>query len=192
MKFLRVFHLLLGLQQSEVQHFLAQTFKKIYNAIWSYTLMEDICKFLFCYCCKYWSNLFFPFGGVATLLWRKCEDETHTPEIGTWESSGTPQTSEFNYRGQNTLHWVVLYIIGKLLKCRCRKWPRMGRLDICSTSYGKKKGQESNWQFDSRPLKVDNRPDPNACRYSVTHRWKALKESYNFTSDLILIGGLSK
>jgi hypothetical protein len=35
---------------------------------------------------------------------RKCEDETHTPEMGTWESSETPKTSEFNCRGQNTLH----------------------------------------------------------------------------------------
>jgi len=53
---------------------------------------------------------------------RECEDEIHTPEMGTWESSETPKTLEFNYRGQNTLHWGVLYIIGKLSKCRCRKW----------------------------------------------------------------------
>jgi len=31
---------------------------------------------------------------------RKCEDETHTPEMGTWESSETPETLEFNCRGQ--------------------------------------------------------------------------------------------
>jgi hypothetical protein len=29
----------------------------------------------------------------------------------------------------------------------------MCHLDICNTSYDKKKGRESNWQFDSRPLK---------------------------------------
>ncbi len=75
---------------------------------------------------------------------RKCEDETHTPELGTWESLGTPKTSEFNCKGQNTLHWGVLYIIGKLLKCRCRKWARTRHLNICNTSYGKKKGRESN------------------------------------------------
>jgi hypothetical protein len=41
---------------------------------------------------------------------RKCEDETHTPEMGTWESSGTPETLKFDYKGQNTLHWgVFLY-----------------------------------------------------------------------------------
>ncbi len=83
----------------------------------------------------------------------ECEDEIHTPEMGTWESFRTPQISECNCRGQNTSHLNDLYIIGKLLKCRCRKWPRMRHLDICSTSYGKKKGQESNCQFDSRPLK---------------------------------------
>jgi len=69
---------------------------------------------------------------------RECENETHTPEIG------TPKISEFDYRGQNTSHSSVLYIIGKLWKCRCRKWPCMGHLDIYNTSYGKKKGQESN------------------------------------------------
>jgi hypothetical protein len=40
---------------------------------------------------------------VATPLLEECEDDTHTPEMGTWESSGTPETSEFNCRGQNTL-----------------------------------------------------------------------------------------
>jgi hypothetical protein len=112
--------------------------------------------------------------------------------IGTWESSGTLETSEFNCKGQNTLHWGVLYIIGKLLKCRCRKWPRMDHLDICNTSYGQKKDRESNCQFDSRPLKVGNRPNSSACRWSATHCWRALKESYNFSSDLIPIRGLSK
>ncbi len=68
----------------------------------------------------------------------------------------------------------------------------MSHLDIYDTSYGKKKGWESNWQFDSRPLKVENRPDPDVCRWSTTHHWKALKESYKFILDFIPIEGLSK
>jgi hypothetical protein len=59
-------------------------------------------------------------------------------------------------------------------------------------NYGKKKGRESNWQFDSPPLKVRNRPDSSVCRWSATHHWKALKESYKFASNLIPIGGLNK
>jgi hypothetical protein len=97
-------------------------------------------------------------------------------QIGTWESPGIPETLKFDCRGQNTLHWGVLYIIRKLSKFKYRKWARMGHLDISSTSYGKKKGRESNWQFDSRPLKVGNRLDPDVCKSSVTHRWKALEK----------------
>jgi len=124
---------------------------------------------------------------VATPLWGSCEVATHTPENGTWESSGTLKNSERNCRGQNTLHWGVLYTFGKVLKCKCWKWPRMSHLDICSTSYGRKKGRELNWQFDSRPQKVKNRPDSGACRWSATHHWKAFEESYNFGLDLVPI-----
>jgi hypothetical protein len=88
----------------------------------------------------------------------KCEDETHTPKVGDLESSGTPECLEFDRKGKNTWPWGVLGVIGKVLKFRCPKWPRIGHLDICSPSYGQKKGRESNWQFDSQPLKVGNRP----------------------------------
>jgi hypothetical protein len=68
----------------------------------------------------------------------------------------------------------------------------MNNLDVCSTSYGKKKGPKSNCQFDSRPPKVKNRFDPVVCRWIATHRWKDLKESYKFVSNLIPIRGPSK
>jgi hypothetical protein len=70
-------------------------------------------------------------GECRNPILRKCEDETHTPEMGTWESSRTLETSKFDYRGQNTSYWGVFYIIGKLSKCRCQKLTRMGHLDIC-------------------------------------------------------------
>ncbi len=124
---------------------------------------------------------------VTTPLWVKCEDETHIPKSGNLESSGTLEYSELNCRSQNTLNWGVLYTIEKVLKCRCPKWPRMSHLDICSPSYGQKKGQESNWQFDSRPLKVRNRPESDVCRRSATWRWKAFKERYKISLDLIPI-----
>jgi len=122
----------------------------------------------------------------------KCEDETHTPKSGNLESFETPATSELNSRGQNTSPWSVLYTVGKVLKCRCPKWPLMSHLDIWSPSYGQKKGRESNWQFDSRPLKVRNWPDFDIFRRSATWRWKALKERHNIDLDLIPIGGLNK
>ncbi len=78
------------------------------------------------------------------------------------ESFGTPECSELDSKAQNTSHWGVLGVIGKVLKCRYRKWPRIDHLNICSPSYGQKKGRESNWQFDSRLLKVGNRPLPTS------------------------------
>jgi hypothetical protein len=100
---------------------------------------------------------------------------------------GTPENSELDFRGQNTSHWGVPYTIGKVLKCRCPKWPCMSHLDIFSPSYGQKKGRESNWQFDSRPQKVGNRPLHDVCSRSATRRWKDLDESYKFGLNLIPI-----
>ncbi len=117
---------------------------------------------------------------VATSLWAKCEGEAHTPKSGKLESSKTLENSELDFRGQISLHLSVFNVIGKVLKCRCPKWPCMNHLDIASPSYGQKKGQKSNWQFDSRPLKVKNRPVPDVYSGSATWRWKALLEGYNF------------
>jgi hypothetical protein len=86
--------------------------------------------------------------------------------------------------------WRIIYTIGKLLKRRCLKWARITHLDIWNTSYGQKKGRESNWQFDFRPLKVGNHPDFRSCRWRATYCWKALDEGYNFVLDLISFGGL--
>ncbi len=108
------------------------------------------------------------------------------------DSIRTPENLEFDCKNQNTLHWGVLYTIRKIWKCICQKWAHISHLNICNTSYGKKKGRESNWQFDSRPLKVRNRPDLDVCKWSVTHRWKAFNKNYKFSSDLIPIEGLSK
>jgi hypothetical protein len=129
---------------------------------------------------------------VATPLWGKCEVTIHTPENGTWESFGTFKNSKLDCRGQNTSHWSVFYVVGKVSECKCPKWPCMSHLDICSTSYGRKKGLKSNWQFDSRLLKVRNWSDFGVCRWSATHCWKNLKESYNFALDLVPIGGRSE
>jgi hypothetical protein len=82
-------------------------------------------------------------------------------KVGDLESSGTPECSELDSKGQNTSHWGVLGVVEKVLKPRYRKWPRIGNSDICSPSYGQKKGRESNWQFASRPLKVGNRCLPD-------------------------------
>jgi hypothetical protein len=103
------------------------------------------------------------------------------------ESWWTLETSKSDCRAQTSMSCGVRYIIGKLLKRRCLKWARIAHLDIWNTSYGQKKGRESNCQFDSRPQKVGNLL---SCRGRATYRWKALDESYNFALDCTSIGGL--
>jgi hypothetical protein len=113
-----------------------------------------------------------------------------SPTLGKSEdlkSSGTPECSELDSKAQNTSHCGVLGVIGKILKRRCRKWPWIDHLDICSPSYGRKKGRESNYQFDSGPLKVKNQPLPNLRIESPIRRWKDLDEGYKFGLDLVTI-----
>jgi len=125
------------------------------------------------------------------------------------ESSRTPECLELDSKAQNNSHWGVLGVIGKVLKRRYRKCPRIGHLDICRPSYGQKKRQESNWQFDSRPLKVGNRPLPEVWIGSATlkvrnqplpevrigsaiRRWTDLDEGYKFGLNLVVIRSRSR
>jgi len=137
------------------------------------------------------SQLAFPSCPIPSMLQphfgAKCENTTHTPKSGKMESSGIPKNSEDDLRGQISLPWCILYINEKLLKIRCPKWPRISHLDIYSSNYGQKKGRESNCHFDSRPLKVGNRPFDDIISRSATRRWKALDESYNFGLELVPI-----
>jgi hypothetical protein len=124
---------------------------------------------------------------VATPLWPSVGVKPNTPKVGDLESSGTPECLRFESKAQNTSHWSVLDVIGKVLKRRYRKWFCIGHLDICNPSYGQKKGRESNWQFDSRPLKFKNRPLPDLRIESAIRRWKDLDEGYKFGLDLFTI-----
>jgi hypothetical protein len=101
-----------------------------------------------------------------------------------------PKISESYFRGQNSMVCDVFYIIEKILEHRFLKWARIVHLDVWNTSYGQKKGRESNCQFDSRPKKIGNRPNLLSCKRCVTYPWKARDESYNFASNRTSIGGL--
>jgi hypothetical protein len=110
------------------------------------------------------------------------------------ESSGTPECSELDNKAQNTLHWGVIGVIGKVLKHRYRKWPRIGHSDICSPSYGQKKGRESNWQFDFRPLKSRESTSSwrrlEECDTALESSWQELQLWFRICPDLSLGWGV--
>jgi hypothetical protein len=66
---------------------------------------------------------------------------TFPNELPFWEleSQWTPESLEGDCKGQNSLDWKVLYIIGKLLERNCLKWAHMTHLDTWNTIYGQKK-----------------------------------------------------
>jgi len=119
---------------------------------------------------------------------------TLTPQgsftLGSWSPGGLSNLQRVIARVKT--QWIedFFYINGKLLERRYLKWARIAHLNIWNTSYGQKKGWELNWQFDSQPLKVGNRPDLLACRWHATYHWKALNDNYNFALDFISILGL--
>jgi hypothetical protein len=119
---------------------------------------------------------------------------TFPRELPCWELESQKDSWIFKARLQRSkpialksylYHW-------KAIKCRCLKWACIAHLDIWNTSYNQKKGRESNWQFDSRPLKVENRPDSLVYKRHATYHWKALHEGYNFAFDFIAIEGLHR
>ncbi len=71
------------------------------------------------------------------------------PKVGTWSPPGLLQLQSSIAEVKTPCLDVLFIPLEKALNFRCRKWPCMNHLDICSTSYGQKKGRESNWQFDS-------------------------------------------
>ncbi len=147
--------------------------------------------------------------GVARLLTKKeTRDATlHAPrsaksvrewtltlpsELPLWELESQMDSWIFRVRlqGPKPIGWKSSSYHWKLLKLRCLKWACITHLDIWNTSYDQKKGHKSNWQFDSRPLKVRNWPDFLVFSWCVTYRWKNIDKGYNFASDLITIRGL--
>jgi hypothetical protein len=124
---------------------------------------------------------------VATLLWPSVGEARHLEKVRIWSPPGLPNVQSSTTRPKTPCIEVFLVSLEKVLKRRCRKWPRISHLDICSPSYGQKKGRESNCQFDSPPLKVGNQPLPNLRIESAIRRWKDLNARYKFGSDLVAI-----
>ncbi len=127
-------------------------------------------------------------------VWERVREWTPTlpSELPFWEleSQWTPESSKGDCKGQNSLDWKVPYIIENLLEHRFQKWACMTHLRTYNTSYGQKKGRESNYQFDSRPLKAKIHPDSLACKWRATYHWKTLNKGYNFALNLTSIKGM--
>jgi hypothetical protein len=92
---------------------------------------------LFCQFC-------FTQGFVACKAVQACRNPTlrevwgHHSQSRKWDLKVLRDSRKLRVRLQGSKG--ILYTVGKVLKCRCPNWPRMSHLDICNTSYGRKKG----------------------------------------------------
>jgi hypothetical protein len=116
---------------------------------------------------------------VAALLWESVKMKLTFPKLGLGSPLGLLKFQS-SIAGVKTPHIEVFFI----------SWESYQSVDVKNGSHGP--FGHLNWQFDSRPLKIGNRPNLDVCRWNVIHRWKALKESYKFVLNLIPIGGSSK
>jgi hypothetical protein len=109
-----------------------------------------------------------------------------------WElkSRWTPEFSESDFRGLNSLNWKFPYIIGNFLERRCLKLSSYDPFGYLKHKLWPKEGLGVNLTIWSRPIKVGNRPEFLACRWRDTYHWKALNEGYNFDLGLTFIRGL--
>jgi hypothetical protein len=131
-------------------------------------------------------------GYCRNLTLKECEDDTHTLEMGTWESSGTPKNSELDYRVKNTSPWGVFYTVEKSLKRRCWKWPRMSHLDICSTSLCTKERPRVKLAVWLSTTKSQKLTWPQWVQVECDTSLESSQGELQVFLDLIPIGGLSK
>ncbi len=106
----------------------------------SYSVLEKLLNERHCECAKMEINAScFKITYVATPLWPSVGVKPNTSKVGDLESSGTPECSKLDSKVQNTSHWGVLGVIGKVLKRRYWKWPRIGHFESVAQVMGKRR-----------------------------------------------------
>jgi len=114
------------------------------------------------------------------------------PKLGIWNPLGLPNVLNSTVEAKTPQIGMFLVSLESSWSVDVQNGLALVIWTSVAQVMGKRKGRESNWQFDSQPLKVGNRPLPNVCRCSAMGRWKALEESYNFGLDLAPIGRRSQ
>ncbi len=83
--------------------------------------------------------LYIVFTHVATPLWPSVGVKPNTPKVGDLESSKIPECLEFDSKAQNTSHWGVLSVIGKVLKRNIKNGLALAIWTFAAQVMGKRK-----------------------------------------------------
>ncbi len=111
------------------------------------------------------------------------------PKVGTWSPSRLPQLQNSTAKGKTPCLEVFFIPLERPRSVDVQNGLVWAIWTSAAQVMGKRRARS---QTDSRPLQVRNRPDFDVCRRNATWSWKAFKEIYEITLDLIPIRGLSK
>jgi hypothetical protein len=118
----------------------------------------------------------------------KCGGEAqHLEKVRIWSPPGLPNVQSSTTRPKTPRIKVFLVSLKRFWSVDVENDLALVIWTSVEKSYRQKKGRESNWQFDSRPLKVTNRPLTNLRIESVICRCKDLDEGYKFGSHFVAI-----
>jgi hypothetical protein len=88
------------------------------------------------------------------------------PKVRTWSPPGLPRFQSSTAKGKTTRLEVFFIPLERSWSVDVQNGLAWAIWTSAAQVMGKKKGWESNWKFDSRPLKVGNRPLLDVCRMS--------------------------
>jgi hypothetical protein len=78
------------------------------------------------------------------------DSQVHS-HFGSCTCVGVVNVWSLDWKGKKNTKLSPHDTIRKVLKCRCLKCLCIVHLDLNFMNYDQKKGQKSNWKFDSRP-----------------------------------------
>ncbi len=109
-----------------------------------------------------------------------------TSHFGSWSLDGFLNLQKMISGIKN--HWIEEFLISLKRSWNLNGWNGFAwPIWVIKTQVMAKRRARS--QFDSRPLKVKNRPVFLTYRWHATYHWKDLDKGYKFSSNLTLIRG---
>jgi hypothetical protein len=92
------------------------------------------------------------------------------------ESSGTPECSKLDSKGQNTSHWGVLSVIGKAWNLDIENALALAIRTFAAQVMGRKKGRESNWLLTTKSRESTSSRGPiRVCNMAFERSWWGLQ-----------------
>jgi hypothetical protein len=118
----------------------------------------------------------------------KCGGEAqHLEKVRIWSPPGLPNVQSSTTRPKTPRIEMFLVSLERSWSVNVENGLALAIWTSVAQVMSERRGRESNCQFDSRPLKVENRPLPDLRIESAIRGWKDLDAGYKFCLDFVAI-----